>query len=439
MSSIVLEALEALERSKRIDKKVLLEALEAAMASAGRKAYGANLNIAVEFNETNGEFKAYSIKKIVESVADADLEISLADARKKDPECQVDQEIRLLLPKVDFGRIAAQTAKQVVLQRVREAEREKVFEDFKNRLNDVLTAEVLRMDGRSVILDIGGGTEAVLPPKEQMFKEEVMPGDRLKVFVVDVRRTARGPQVVVSRTHPMLVKKLFEAEVPEIQEGIVEIKAVAREAGVRTKMAVQSYDEKVDPVGACVGMKGIRVQAVVTEILGEKIDIIPWSDEPAKLISAALSPARVSRVLIEEAAKKSTVVVAEDQLSLAIGKKGQNVRLAAKLTGWKVDVKSEVQMAEEQLREASQELAAQEAAQAASGEEEVFELPGIGAKLTARLIESGYDDLEKMAAASVEDLLKIEGIGEKTAEKIRDVAARLMRGEEIEEGETQGE
>ena len=432
MSSIVLEALEALERSKRIDKKILLEALEAAMASAGRKAYGANLNIAVEFNEHNGEFKAFAVKKVVETVVDADLEISLEEARKKDPEAQLETEIRLLLPKVDFGRIAAQTAKQVVLQRVREAEREKVFEDFKNRLNDVLTAEVMRQDGRSVILDIGGGVEAVLPPKEQMFKEEFNPGDRAKVFVVDVRRTARGPQVVVSRTHPMLVKKLFEAEVPEIQEGIVEIKAVSREAGVRTKMAVQSFDEKVDPVGACVGMKGIRVQAVVSEILGEKIDIIPWSDEPAKLIAAALSPARVSRVLIEEAAKKATVVVADDQLSLAIGKKGQNVRLAAKLTGWKVDVKSEVQMAEEQLREASQELAAQEAA-AAAAEDEVFELPGVGAKMTARLIEAGYDDLEKMAAATVEELTQIEGVGEKTAEKIKDVAARLMRGEEVEE------
>ena len=432
MSSIVLEALEALERSKRIDKKILLEALEAAMASAGRKAYGANLNIAVEFNEHNGEFKAFAEKKVVETVADADLEISLEEARKKDPEAQLETEIRLLLPKVDFGRIAAQTAKQVVLQRVREAEREKVFEDFKNRLNDVLTAEVMRQDGRSVILDIGGGVEAVLPPKEQMFKEEFNPGDRAKVFVVDVRRTARGPQVVVSRTHPMLVKKLFEAEVPEIQEGIVEIKAVSREAGVRTKMAVQSFDEKVDPVGACVGMKGIRVQAVVTEILGEKIDIIPWSDEPAKLIAAALSPARVSRVLIEEAAKKATVVVADDQLSLAIGKKGQNVRLAAKLTGWKVDVKSEVQMAEEQLREASQELAAQEAA-AAAAEDEVFELPGVGAKMTARLIDAGYDDLEKMAAATIEELTQIEGVGEKTAEKIKDVAARLMRGEEVEE------
>jgi len=432
MSSIVLEALEALERSKRIDKKILLEALEAAMASAGRKAYGANLNIAVEFNEHNGEFKAFAVKKVVETAVDADLEISLEEARKKDPEAQLETEIRLLLPKVDFGRIAAQTAKQVVLQRVREAEREKVFEDFKNRLNDVLTAEVMRQDGRSVILDIGGGVEAVLPPKEQMFKEEFNPGDRAKVFVVDVRRTARGPQVVVSRTHPMLVKKLFEAEVPEIQEGIVEIKAVSREAGVRTKMAVQSFDEKVDPVGACVGMKGIRVQAVVTEILGEKIDIIPWSDEPAKLIAAALSPARVSRVLIEEAAKKATVVVADDQLSLAIGKKGQNVRLAAKLTGWKVDVKSEVQMAEEQLREASQELAAQEAA-AAAAEDEVFELPGVGAKMTARLIDAGYDDLEKMAAATIEELTQIEGVGEKTAEKIKDVAARLMRGEEVEE------
>jgi N utilization substance protein A len=222
-------------------------------------------------------------------------------------------------------------------------------------------------------------------------------------------------------------------EVPEIQEGIVEIKAISREAGVRTKMAVQSYDEKVDPVGACVGMKGIRVQAVVTEILGEKIDIIPWSDEPAKLIAAALSPARVSRVLIEEAAKKATVVVAEDQLSLAIGKKGQNVRLAAKLTAWKVDVKSEAQMAEEQLREASQELAAQEAAEAAEADEEVFELPGVGAKLTARLIDAGYDDLEKMAGATLEQLTAIEGIGEKTAEKIKDVAARLMAGEEVQD------
>ena len=433
MSSIVLEALEALERSKRIDKKVLLEALEAAMASAGRKAYGANLNIVVEFNEGNGEFKAFSVKKVVESVTDADLEISLEEARKKVPEAEMEQEIRLLLPKVDFGRIAAQTAKQVVLQRVREAEREKVYEDFKNRVNDVLTAEVLRQDGRSVILDIGGGVEAVLPPKEQMFKEEFNPGDRAKVFVVDVRRTARGPQVVVSRTHPNLVKKLFEMEVPEIQEGIVEIKAVSREAGVRTKMAVQSYDEKVDPVGACVGMKGIRVQAVVAEVLGEKIDIIPWSDEPAKLIAAALSPARVSRVLIEEAAKRATVVVAEDQLSLAIGKKGQNVRLAAKLTAWRVDVKSEAQMAEEQLREASQELAAREAAEAAEGDEEVFELPGVGAKLTARLIDAGYDDLEKMAAATVEELIAIDGIGEKTAEKIKDVAARLMAGEEVQD------
>jgi N utilization substance protein A len=425
MSSIVLEALEALERSKRIDKKVLLEALEAAMASAGRKAYGANLNIVVEFNESNGEFKAFAVKKVVETVSDPDLEISLEEARRKDKDAQLDQEIRLPLPKVDFGRIAAQTAKQVVLQRVREAEREKVFEDYKNRLNDVLTAEVLRMDGRSAILDIGGGTEAVLPPKEQMFKEEFMPGDRIKVFVVDVRRTARGPQVVVSRTHPMLVKKLFEAEVPEIQEGIVEIKGVAREAGVRTKMAVQSFDEKVDPVGACVGMKGIRVQAVVTEILGEKIDIIPWSDEPAKLISAALSPARISRVLIEEENKKATVVVAEDQLSLAIGKKGQNVRLAAKLTGWKVDVKSEAQMAEEQLREAGAELAAQ-ATSAEDEEEEVFELPEIGAEITAALIAAGFDDLEKMAAATDEELTRVEGVDAAKAAKIREVAARLM-------------
>ena len=265
-----------------------------------------------------------------------------------------------------------------------------------------------------------------------MSNEGFSPGAGITVFVVDLRRTARGPQVVVSRTPPLLVKKLFEAEVPEIQEGIVEIKGVAREAGVRTKMAVQSFDEKVDPVGACVGMKGIRVQAVVTEILGEKIDIIPWSDEPAKLISASLSPARISRVLIDEENKRSTVVVADDQLSLAIGKKGQNVRLAAKLTGWKVDVKSEVQMAEEQLREAGAELAAQENA-GAEDEEEVFELPGVGAKVTAALIEAGFDDLEKMAAATIDELEKIDGVGPAIAEKIKDVANRLIKGEEVED------
>ncbi|MES2202329.1 MAG: transcription termination factor NusA [candidate division FCPU426 bacterium] len=360
MSSIVLEALDQLAREKRIDRKELIEALEAAMASAGRKAYGANLNIAMHFDEHSGKFTAYQVKKVVAEVVDPDKEILLEEALEHVKEVEIDQDLEFALPPVDFGRIAAQTAKQVVVQRVREAEREKVFEDYKNRINDVLTAEVLRMDGRSVILDIGGA-EAVLPPKEQVYKEEYLPSDRLKVFVTDVRRTAKGPQIVVSRTHPNLVKKLFELEVPEIAEGVVEIKGAAREAGVRTKIAVQSFDEKVDPVGACVGMKGIRVQSVVTEILGEKIDIIPWSDDPAKFITSALSPAKISRVTLYPDEKRAEVVVAEDQLSLAIGKKGQNVRLAGKLSGWKVDVRSEVQAAEEALRAAGLQLAQQEA------------------------------------------------------------------------------
>ncbi len=429
MSSMILEALEALERGKRIDKKILIEALEAAMASASRKAYGANLNIIVHFDEHSGKFHAFAIRKVVEQVVDVDHEMTLAEARKVKADAALEQDIEVALPPVEFGRIAAQTAKQVVLQRVREAEREKVYEEFKTRINDVLTAEVLRMDGRSVILDIGGGVEAVLPPKEQIFKEEVQTSDRLKVLITEVRKSARGPQVVASRTHPMLVKKLFELEVPEIAEGIVEIKAVAREAGVRTKMAVQSFDEKVDPVGACVGMKGIRVQTVVAEILGEKIDIIPWSDDPVKLISGSLSPAKISRVVVDDEAKRAVVVVPEDQLSLAIGKKGQNVRLAAKLTTWKVDVMSEAEYADQQLKQAAGELATQGSA---STEEDVFELPGVGAKITQLLIDAGFDDLQKMAEASVDELCKIEGVGEKTAEKIRDVAERLMRGEDVE-------
>jgi N utilization substance protein A len=366
---MVLEALEQLAREKRIEKKDLIEALEAAMASAGRKAYGANLNIAMHFDEHSGKFTAYQVKKVVAEVTDTDKEISLEEAREHVKEVELEQDLEFALPPVDFGRIAAQTAKQVVVQRVREAEREKVFEDYKNRINDILTAEVLRTDGRSVILDIGGA-EAVLPPKEQVYKEEYLPSDRIKVYVTDVRRTAKGPQIVVSRTHPFLVKKLFELEVPEIAEGIVEIKGAAREAGVRTKIAVQSFDEKVDPVGACVGMKGIRVQSVVTEILGEKIDIIPWSDDPMKFITSALSPAKISRVMLHEEDKRADVVVAEDQLSLAIGKKGQNVRLAAKLTGWKVDVRSEAQAAEEALRAAGVELAQFEANVAAQETEE---------------------------------------------------------------------
>ncbi len=439
MNTGILESLNQIARSKKIEKKVLIEALEAAMASASKKSYGGAQNIAVHFNEETGEFAAYAVKKVVETVADPSLEVSLSEAQEAFAEAQLDMELEYPLPPATFGRIAAQTAKQVVVQRVREAEREQVFKDFKARQNEVVSAVVQRSEGKNVLVDLGE-VEALLPPREQVYKEDYSPQDRIKVYVVDVRRTNKGPKIIVSRTHPNLVKRLFELEVPEIHEGIVEIKAIAREAGVRTKIAVQSHDEKVDPVGACVGMKGTRVQAIVGEILGEKIDIIPWQEEVDKFITNSLSPAKISRVLLDEGAHSATVVVPEDQLSLAIGKKGQNVRLAAKLTGWKVDIKSEGQLAEEQLKAAGAELAESESRSAEGGEESgdageapqapgVAELPGVGEKTAERLAEAGFGDVAALAGASVEALTQIEGIGEKTAEKIIEAAKEQSAAE----------
>jgi N utilization substance protein A len=412
MNMAILEAIRQIARSKRIEEATLIEHVEAAMASASKKSYGPNYNIAVHFDTRTGEFNAFAIKKVVEQVTDPDKELSLSEAREYMEDIELEQEVELPLPPVDFGRIAAQTAKQVVVQRVREAERDMVYNDFKSRQNDIVAATVLRSEGKNVMVDLGE-TEALLPPKEQVFREDYGNGDRVKVYVVDVRRTSKGPKIIVSRTHPNLVKKLFELEVPEIAEGIVEIKGVAREAGTRTKIAVQSHDSKVDPVGACVGMKGTRVQAIVNEILGEKIDIIPWQEDQEKFIIASLSPAKISRVVLDEAQHAALVLVPEDQLSLAIGKKGQNVRLAAKLTGWRVDIKSEAQLAEEQLRAAQAALAGREALAA---------LPGVGEKTADRLVEQGYGDLATLAAATVEQLSQVEGIGEATAEKILEAA-----------------
>jgi N utilization substance protein A len=417
MNLAIVEAIKQFERGKKIEKKVLIEALEAAMASASRKSYGNAQNIACQLDEETGEFTAYLVKKVVAEVTDPSKEITLEEAQQTFPESKLEDEVRFPLPPVDFGRIAAQTAKQVVLQRVREAEREAVYSAFKTRQGDLLSAVVLRTEGKNVIVDVGEA-EGILPPKEQVFREDYSPSDRIKVLLLDVRRTSKGPQIVVSRTHPFLVKKLFELEVPEISEGIVEIKAVAREAGTRTKIAVQSHDAKVDPVGACVGMKGSRVQAIVTEILGEKIDIIPWHEEAEKLISSSLSPAKISRVLLDEESHAATVVVPEDQLSLAIGKKGQNVRLAGKLTGWKVDIKSEAQLAEEQFKTAGEELQAAGQALAAEEAASVEALPGVGPKVAEKLKEAGFDNVHKLAEATLEQLTAVEGIGEKTAQKI---------------------
>jgi N utilization substance protein A len=423
MNMAILEAIKQIARAKKIEESVLIEHVEAAMASASKKCYGANYNIAVHFDQRTGEFKPFAIKKVVEVVEDEAKEIALGTALEYMEDIELDQEVELPLPPADFGRIAAQTAKQVVVQRVREAERDMVFNEFKARQNDIVSATVIRVEGRNVIVDLGE-TEGLLPPKEQVFREDYVTGDRVKVFVVDVRKTSKGPKIIVSRTHPNLIKKLFELEVPEIAEGIVEIKGIAREAGTRTKVAVQSHDMKVDPVGACVGMKGTRVQAIVNEVLGEKIDIIPWQEDTEKFIVASLSPAKISRVHLEEGSHQALVLVPEDQLSLAIGKKGQNVRLAAKLTGWKVDIKSEGQYAEEALKDAGVELA--EPDPVVESTNPLHSLPGVGQKTSERLTEAGFDTVEAVAAADAAVLAEVEGIGSKTAEKLIEAAKALL-------------
>lgn len=334
-----IEALDQIEKEKGISKEILLEAIEAALVSAYKKNYGTAQNVKVNIDRATGEVKVFSQKTVKEEVKDPLLEINLVEAKKVNPLAKIGDIISIEVTPQKFGRIAAQTAKQVVMQRIKEAERNIIYEEFAGRETDLVTGTVQRHDKKNVIIDLGK-TEVILPPNEQVPTETYNQGDRIKVYILEVRKTTKGPVIVVSRSHPGLVKRLFELEVPEIYEGIVEIKSIAREAGSRTKVAVHSRDENVDPVGACVGPKGARVQAVVEELKGEKIDIIKWSKNAAEFISNALSPAKVLSVEVEEDNKIARVLVPENQLSLAIGKEGQNARLAAKLTGWKIDIKS---------------------------------------------------------------------------------------------------
>lgn len=342
MNSEFLQALEELEKEKGLGVEVILEAIEAALISAYKKNFGSLQNVLVQIDRTTGQVKVYARKNVVEEVEDPRVEISLTEARKIDPRYEVEDIVEIEVTPRDFGRIAAQTAKQVVVQRIREAERGLIFEEFSNREGDIVTGIIQRQEQKNVLIDLGK-TEAILAPSEQIAGEEFYQGERVKIYIVEVKKTTKGPQIMVSRTHPGLLKRLFELEVPEIHDGVVELKSVAREAGSRSKIAVHSRDENVDPVGACVGPKGMRVQAIVNELRGEKIDIIKWSNDPAKFVANALSPAKVLTVEIAENDKIAKVVVPDYQLSLAIGKEGQNARLAAKLTSWKIDIKSESQ------------------------------------------------------------------------------------------------
>ena len=337
-------------KDKGIDRAVLVEALESAVLSAANKKFRNTRDLEAHYNDEMGEVEIFEFVTVVEEVLDSYKEIDLEEAQEIDPDVQVGDSLGMKMDAGSFSRIAAQTAKQVIIQKVREAEREKVFNEFKDRIGELVNGIVRRYERGDLIVDLGAA-EGLLPHREQVPRENYRQGDRVRVYISEVKMATKGPQIILSRSHPGLVAALFHTEVPEISEGIVEIKAVAREAGSRTKIAVASYDSDVDPVGACVGMRGSRVQNVVSELRGEKIDIIPWTMDVGRFACAALSPAEVTRIYVDNEMQSLEVIVPDDQLSLAIGKKGQNVRLAAKLTGWNIDIKSETRAAEAAMEE----------------------------------------------------------------------------------------
>jgi len=343
MSAELLLALEQLEKERGINKETLIEALEQALISAYKRNFGSAQNVEVNIDRVTGEIRVYVLKTIVDEVEDPATEISIEQAKRFGADFEVGDIVEVEVTPRKFGRIAAQTAKQVVMQRIREAERGIIYDEFSNKEEDIVSGVISRFDRKNVIIDLGR-VEAIMPPSEQTPGEKYNVHDRIKVYVINVKKTNKSPQVFVSRTHPGLVKRLLELEVPEIADGTVEIKTIAREAGSRTKIAIASRNEDVDPVGACVGQRGSRIRAIVDELRGEMIDVIKWSSNPEEYIAASLSPAKVLQVDIDEENKVARVVVPDFQLSLAIGKEGQNARLAAKLTGWKIDIKSESQL-----------------------------------------------------------------------------------------------
>ena len=345
-------AIDQLVKEKGIDRQVVLEAMEQAVLTAANKKYRNTRELEAHYNHETGEVELFEFVTVVEEVEDSYKEIGLDEAHEIDPEAEIGDSLGEKLDASGFSRIAAQTAKQVIIQKVRDAERETIYNEYRDRIWEVITGMVRRFEKGELLIDLGRA-EAVLPAKEQMPREVYRPGDRIRAIITDIRMTTKGPQIMLSRTHPSMLAKLFEAEVPEIAEGIVEINAIVRDAGSRAKIAVSSNDRDVDPVGACVGMRGARVQNVVSELRGEKIDIIPWSEDIARFACNALSPAQVSKVFVDEEKRALEIIVADDQLSLAIGKRGQNVSLAARLTGCRIDIKSETKVMESERQEFS--------------------------------------------------------------------------------------
>ena len=408
--------IDQIAKDKGIDKKTIINALEEAMKQAARRKFGLEKEIEARFNPETSEIELFEFREVVDVVTDREAHITLENAKKLDPEAEVGDEIGVKLDTADFGRILAQTAKQVIIQRVRDAERDIVYEEYKDRKGEVVNGIVRRFEKGALLVDLGR-TEAVLPAKEQVPRETYRPGDRIRAYVIDVTTMGKGAQVILSRAAIQFMTKLFAQEVPEIYEGIVKIESAAREPGGRSKIAVSSRDKDVDPVGACVGMKGSRVQAVVQELRGERIDIVPFSGDAARYVCSALSPAQVSKVIIDEASKSMDVIVPDDQLSLAIGRKGQNVRLAVQLTGWKIDIKSEStirQVAEWFVRAVSV-------------------VPGLGADEADTLLQNGITSLEDLAKCQDSLLLSFAGVDNAGVRAIKANAAKLAQEKSAED------
>ena len=416
MANLLYQQIEMLSREKHIEPEIVVSAIEDAMVVAARKYYKTEEDLRAKFNQETGQVDVFSVHVVVEEVTDPNKEISLAEAKKKNPAAELGTEIVAAKPTDVLGRIAAQTAKQVILQKVREAERDTIFNEYHTRVGELVTVIVKRAEGPDLIVDMGR-TEARLPKREQSKLETYNIGERLRVVIKMVDRAAKGPQVIVSRADASLVQRLFEMEVPEIYDGTVQIRFAAREAGERTKVAVMSRDKDVDPVGACVGMKGMRVQSIIRELRGEKIDIIPYNEETVAFAQKALSPAKVTRVQITDPENKKLEVIVEDsQLSLAIGKKGQNVRLASKLIGWDIDIKSE----EEKRQEIEEQMTALTAPATP-----LTSLAGVGAKTIEKIEAAGITSVEKLAGMTPEQLMEIPGIGEKMVDKIYQAVNRF--------------
>ncbi len=415
----LLQIADAVAREKAIDREIVIDAMADAIQKAARSRYGSESNIRAEINPKTGEIKLQRLLEVVEAVEDYSTQIAIELARDRNPEAQLGDFIAEPLPPMDFGRIAAQSAKQVIVQKVREAERDRQFEEFKDRVGEIVNGTVKRVEYGNVIVDLGRG-EAIIRRDELIPRENFRYGDRVRAFVYDVRREQRGPQIFLSRTHPQFMVKLFTMEVPEIYDGIIEIRSVARDPGSRAKIAVISNDSSIDPVGACVGMRGSRVQAVVGELQGEKIDIIPWSVDPASFIVNALQPAEVAKVVLDEDAERIEVVVPDDQLSLAIGRRGQNVRLASQLTGWDIDILTEQEESERRQKEFNERT------------ELFMNALNVDEMVGQVLASEGFSQVEEVAYVELDEIASIEGFDDETAEEIQSRAREHLDAIEAE-------